>query len=200
LHKHKEYEMKQILIINGHPDKESYNYALSEAYKKGASKTNATITQINIADLDFNPNLKFGYRQRTELEPDLIDAIDKIKKADHIVWIFPVWWFGYPALMKGFIDRTFLPGITFEYIEGKALPNKLLKGKTARIIVTADTPKWYDYLFMKRPAINQFKKGTLEFCGISPVRVTYIAPIKGTAIEFREMWLKKVFILGTKSK
>jgi len=192
----KEQEMKQILIINGNPDKQSYNYALSEAYKKGASKTNTTITQINIADLDFNPNLKFGYRQRTELETDLINALEKIKKADHIVWIFPVWWFGYPALMKGFIDRTFLPGITFEYIEGKALPNKLLKGKTARIIVTADTPKWYDYLFMKRPAITQFKKGTLEYCGISPVRVTYIAPIKDSNLEFREKWLKKVFSLG----
>jgi len=188
--------MKQILIINGHPDKQSYNYALSKAYKEGANKTNAVITQINISDLDFNPNLEFGYRQRTELEPDLIDAIEKIKKADHIAWIFPVWWYSYPALMKGFIDRTFLPGITFEPVEGKALPNKLLKGKTARIIITADTPKWYDYLFMKRPTINQFKKGTLEFCGISPVKVTYIAPIKNSSFNFREKWLKKVFLLG----
>jgi NAD(P)H dehydrogenase (quinone) len=166
--------MKQVLIINGHPDKQSYNYALSEAYLKGASKTDAILTQINIADLDFNPNLKFGYRKRTELEPDLLEAIEKIKKADHIVWVFPMWWYGYPALMKGFIDRTFLPGITFQPIEGKAIPKKLLKGKTARIIITADTPKWYDSLFMKSPAINQFKKGTLEFCGISLVKVTYI--------------------------
>lgn len=188
--------MKQILIINGHPDKQSFNYALSEAYKEGANKTNAVITQINISDLDFNPNLKFGYRQRTELEPDLIDAIEKIKKANHIVWIFPMWWYGYPALMKGFIDRTFLPGITFEPIEGKALPKKLLKGKTSRIIITADTPKWYDYLFMKRPAINQFKKGTLEFCGVHPVKVTYIAPIKNSSLEFRNKCLKKVSILG----
>ncbi|MCF6360896.1 MAG: NAD(P)H-dependent oxidoreductase [Cyclobacteriaceae bacterium] len=192
--------MKQILIINGHPDKQSYNYALSEVYKQGVSKTNAIIAQINIAELDFNPNLQFGYRQRTELESDLLDAIEKIKKANHIVWVFPVWWFGYPALMKGFIDRIFLPKITFEYIEGKTLPNKLLKGKTARIIVTADTPKWYDYLFMKRPAINQFKKGTLEYCGISPVRVTYIAPIKDSTQDFREKWLNKVFLLGEKLK
>jgi NAD(P)H dehydrogenase (quinone) len=52
--------MKQVLIINGHPDKQSYNYALSEAYLKGASKTDAIMTKINIADLDFNPNLEFG--------------------------------------------------------------------------------------------------------------------------------------------
>lgn len=62
-------------------------------------------------------------------------AIDKIKAADHIVWIFPMWWYGYPAIMKGFIDRTFLPGITVRPIYGKPLPEKLLKGKTARLIV-----------------------------------------------------------------
>ena len=192
--------MKQVLIINGHPDKQSYNYALTEAYKNGANKTNAIIDTINISDLDFNPNLRFGYRQRTELEPDLKDAIDKIKKADHIVWVFPMWWYGYPALMKGFIDRTFLPGITFEPIEGKASPKKLLKGKTARIIITSDTPKWYDFLFMKSPAINQFKKGTLEFCGINPVRVTYISPIKNSTLDARKKWLKKVIKLGEKLK
>jgi NAD(P)H dehydrogenase (quinone) len=192
--------MKQVLIINGHPDKQSYNYALSEAYLRGASKTNSVLTQINIADLEFNPNLVFGYRKRTELEPDLLDAIEKIKKADHIVWIFPMWWYGYPALMKGFIDRTFLPGITFEPIEGKAMPRKLLKGKTARIIITADTPKWYDYLFMKSPLINQFKKGTLEFCGISPVKVTYISPVKNSNTDYREKWLEKISLLGEKLK
>lgn len=188
--------MKQVLIVNGHPDKESFNYALSEAYVKGVNKTNSILSKINISDLEFNPNLAFGYRKRMELEPDLVDAIDNIKKADHIVWIFPMWWYGYPALMKGFIDRTFLPGITYQPMEGKPLPKKLLKGKSARLIITADTPKWYDFLIMKRPAINQFKKGTLQFCGINSVKVTYIAPIKNSSPDFREKWLKKIHLLG----
>ena len=192
--------MRQVLIINGHPDKQSYNYALSEAYKSGANKTNAIIDIINISELDFNPNLRFGYRQRTELEPDLKDAIDKIKKADHIVWVFPLWWAGLPALMKGFIDRTFLPGITFDFIDGKATPIGLLKGKTSRIIITTDTPKWYDYIVMKRPVIKQFKKGTLEYCGIGPVKVTYISPIISSTLDARNKWLKKVIKLGEKLK
>jgi len=190
--------MKQVLIINGHPDKESFNYALANAYKEGLSKTDVEMTEINIRDLNFNVNLQHGYRQRVELEPDLLDAIDKIKNANHIVWVFPMWWYGYPALMKGFIDRTFLPGIAFEFIEGSPFPKKLLKGKTARIIITADTPRWYDWLFMRSPALNQFKKGTLEFCGISPVKVTYIAPIRDSTPDFREQWLKKVHNLGMK--
>lgn len=188
--------MKQVLIINGHPDPRSFNYALSKAYKKGISTTDATLSQINISELEFNPNLKFGYRKRMELEPDLVESIEKIKKADHIVWVFPMWWYGYPALMKGFIDRTFLPGITYQPIEGKPLPEKLLKEKSARLIITADTPKWYDYLIMKRPAINQLKKGTLQFCGINPVRVTYIATIKNSSSGFRDKWLKRMSLLG----
>lgn len=192
--------MKNVLIINGHPDPDSYNHALADAYREGLSKTSATITQINIGELHFNPNLQYGYRQRTELEPDLVKAIEQIRQADHMVWVFPMWWYGYPAIMKGFIDRTFLPGITFQPIPGRPFPNKLLKGKTGHIIVTSDTPRWYDYLFMRSPTLNQFKKGTLEFCGISPVRVTYIAPIKESSVSFRKKWLQKVQALGEKMK
>ncbi len=190
------FNMKHILIINGHPDKESFNHALASSYKKGALKTDAIIDEINIADLNFNPNLKFGYRKRTELEPDLLDSIAKIKKANHIVWCFPIWWAGYPAIMKGFVDRTFLPGITFQPIAGKPFPKKLLKGKTARLIITSDTPSWYDSFFMKRPAINQFKKGTLAFCGITPVKTTFLSTIKNSTSAQRNKWLKKVHTLG----
>lgn len=150
--------------------------------------------------MEFNPNLKFGYRKRMELEPDLAVAIEKIKKANHIVWVFPMWWYDYPAIMKGFIDRTFLPGITYQPIEGKALPEKLLKGKSARLIITADTPRWYDFLFMKSPTINQFKNGTLKFCGISPAKIAYVASIKNSSSGFREKWLKKVTFLGENLK
>jgi putative NADPH-quinone reductase len=187
---------KKILIINGHPDAESYNARLVEAYLKGLAYAEAQVEVIHIRSLSFNPNLEFGYRKRTPLEPDLVEAIEKIKRADHISWFFPMWWYGYPALMKGFIDRTFLPGITFAYEKGKAFPKKLLKGKTASIIITADTPRWYDRFFMGRPALNQFKRGTLEFCGVKPVRVTYIAPIKDSTKGFRDKALAKVEGLG----
>jgi len=82
---------KKILILNGHPDKESFNFGLSEAYKKGVETSNSELREINIRDLDFNPNLEYGYRKRTELEPDLLKAQELIKWADHLVWIYPVW-------------------------------------------------------------------------------------------------------------
>ena len=192
----KNHQNKKVLVINGHPDIESYNYALSKAYQDGLNDSEAKVELINIADLDFNPNLKYGYRKISELEPDLLDAIDKIKQADHLVWVLPMWWYGMPALMKGFIDRIFLPGFFFKYQRGNPFPKKLLKGKTARLIITADTVRWYDRWFMGSPLINQFKKGTLEFCGVKPVKVTYIAPIKDSSDAFRVKWLEKVKKLG----
>ncbi|GAB4252948.1 MAG: NAD(P)H-dependent oxidoreductase [Ekhidna sp.] len=189
-------QRKKVLVINGHPDKESFNYALSEAYLEGIKDLDVQVELLNIADLDFNLNLKYGYRKISELEPDLLEAIDKIKQADHMVWILPMWWYGMPALMKGFIDRVFLPGFFFKYQKGNPFPKKLLKGKTARLIITADTVRWYDRWFMGSPLINQFKKGTLEFCGVKPVKVTYIAPIKDSSAAFRAKWLDKVKKLG----
>lgn len=105
---------KKILLINGHPDEASFNYGLSEAYKKGVEKSGAELREIKIRELDFNPNLQFGYRKRTELEPNLLDAQESLKWADHIVWVYPVWWGSVPAIMKGFLDRVLLPGFAFQ--------------------------------------------------------------------------------------
>lgn len=191
--------MRNILIINGHPNKDSYNYSLSKAYQQGLEQSGVKYDQINIADLQFDPNLKYGYQSRIELEPDLKESLEKIQKADHLVWFFPMWWYGYPALMKGFVDRTFLPGITFKYEDGDLFPKKLLKGKTGHIVVTADTPGWYDRLIMGKPAIRQFKKGTLEFCGVSPVKVSFIAPIRNSSEAFRNKWINKIYQLGQRA-
>lgn len=192
--------MKKIAIINGHPNKESFNFGVAEAYKKGATEGGAEIKEIIIADLNFNPNLQFGYQKRMELEPDLLKAWEIIQWADHLVWVHPVWWGGLPALMKGFVDRLFLPGFAYKYRENSVWWDKLLKGKTAHIITTLDQPGWYYRLMYGRPSVNQLKKSTLEFCGIKPVKVTYLGIIRDSKEEQRKTWLKKAESLGRKQK
>ncbi|HCM34418.1 MULTISPECIES: NAD(P)H-dependent oxidoreductase [Chryseobacterium] len=188
--------MKKIAIINGHPNKESFNFGVASAYKEGAVKSGAEIKEIIIADLNFNPNLQFGYQKRMELEPDLIKAWEIIKWADHLVWVHPVWWGGLPALMKGFIDRLFLPGFAYKYRENSVWWDKLLKGKTAHIITTLDQPGWYYWLMYGKPSVNQLKKSTLEFCGVKPVKVTYLGIIRDSKEEQRAKWLERVKGLG----
>ncbi len=192
--------MKKILIINGHPNQESFNFGLVEAYKKGASGAGAEIKEIVIKDLVFNPNLAFGYQQRTELEPDLLDAWDKIKWAEHMVWVHPVWWGGLPAVTKGFVDRLFLPGFVFKYRENSVWWDKLLTGKTAHIITTLDQPSWYYWFAFGRPSVNQLKKSILEYCGVKPVKVTYIGTIRTSDLALRKKWLDQVTKLGEKLK
>ncbi len=192
--------MKKILIINGHPDKESFNFALAKSYRDGAKNTNAEIKEINIATLNFNPNLAFGYRKRTELEPDLLTAQDKLKWADHLVWVYPVWWGSVPAIMKGFLDRVLLPGFAFNKRKDSLWWDKCFTGKTARIICTLDQPAWYYRLIYRCPSHNAMKKGTLNFIGVKKVGITSIGPIRLSKPKFRNKWLKKVELLGKLNK
>ncbi len=191
---------KKILIINGHPDKESFSFAIAEAYKKGALISGAEIKEIVVRDLNFNPNLAFGYRKRTDLEPDLSEAQEKIKWAEHLVWIYPVWWASLPAILKGFIDRVFLPGFAFKKIENSLWWDKLLQGKSARIISTLDQPAWFYWLVNKQPSNQAMKKLVLQFCGIKPVKVTTIGPIRLSKESFRQKWLIKIEKLGCLNK
>ncbi|MDY8136125.1 NAD(P)H-dependent oxidoreductase [Aquimarina sp. 2201CG5-10] len=192
--------MKKIVIINGHPDKESFSFGLSESYKKGIQKSRAKIEEITIRELNFNPNLQFGYRKRTELEPDLLKAQEKLKWADHLVWIYPIWWGSVPAIMKGFLDRVLLPGFAFKKRENSLWWDTYFSGKTARIICTLDQPAWYYKWFYRNPSHNAMKKLTLNFIGIKKVQITTIGPIRLSKEKFREKWLKKVERLGQLNK
>lgn len=192
--------MKRILIINGHPDKESFCASLAEKYKIGADKSEAECDIVNLTDLEYSLVLKYGYRKRTDLEPDLQEAWELITKADHLVLVYPNWWGTYPALLKGFIDRLFLPGFAFEYQKKSPFPKKLLTGKTARLVVTTDTPNWYYSLVYRKPGHNSMKKSILGFCGIKPVKISTFGPVKNSTDVQRNGWLTKVEKLGKELK
>lgn len=155
---------------------------------------------VHLIDLKFNPILTYGYRLVSELEPDLIQMQQDILQADHLVFVYPNWWATFPALLKGFIDRVFLPNFALKYHEKDPFWNKLLKGKTARLIVTMDTPKWYYWLMNKSAGHNAMKIGILEFSGIKPVKITSFAPIKSSDENKRKQWLDEVEILGKEQR
>ena len=169
--------MKKIVVINGHPNKESFNSAIAHSYINSALSLGSQVRYIAIGELDFNPNLQFGYQQRMELEPELVKALEDIQWSEHQVWIHPVWWLGMPAIMKGFFDRAFLPGITFKHNkEGES--EGLLKGKTGRIITTAGDLSIEEYEeIYKSSGLVQLKKGILEYCGVSSIQSDFIGPL-----------------------
>ncbi|PVU92037.1 hypothetical protein BB559_003864 [Furculomyces boomerangus] len=190
--------MRKVLIINGNPDSESFCHALHESYKKGSLKGNNEVREITLSEMKFNSTLMHGYRKRTEFEPDLLEAWENIKWADHIVCIYPTWWGTLPALMKGFFDRVFLPGLAFKYVETSPFPEKLLKGKTSEIISTMDTPVWY-YKYIKSDVGGRLlRDNILNFCGIVNKRTTYLAVMRDSTPEQRKGWLERVEKLGSK--
>lgn len=180
----------KTLIINGHPD--SFNRGLVEAYQKGAISSGKEVKVIHLSELDFNLNLERGYQQRTELEPDLLNAQELVLWCEHLVIVHPVWWGGLPALLKGFFDRTFLPKFAFSYKENSVWWNKLLAGRTAEIIYTIDQPIWYYKLMYKAPGLKQLKKMILEFCGFRVKRVTGLPNVRYSTPEKRMAWIDKI--------
>ncbi len=188
--------MKKILIIYGHPLKESFCTALGNAYKSGAEEVGAEVRSFHIEGLDFDPVLHKGYTDRQQLEPDLLKAQEDIEWADHIVWVYPVWWGTMPGKMKGFIDRTFHPQWAFTFPPGKLFQKKLLKGRSARLITTMDNLPWLYKLRYLSPGHCQMKGMILKFCGIKPIRITSIGSVKLSSSLRRQKWLQKVEVLG----
>ena len=162
--------MKNILIINGHPEMKSLCTELALSYQKGAEFAGANCCIIHLSQLNFDPLRHHHLLKHNEYEPDLVRAQNELRKADHLVFVYPNWWGTYPALFKGFIDRVFLPGFAFNYRKKSLHCDKLLKGKSARVIVTMNSPRWYYYLrygqsghiSMKRNISKSLMKCTLH--------------------------------------
>ena len=176
----------------------SFCGALAEAYIEGAKSAGADIKQLYLGELKFDPILWHGYKEIQELEEDLKMAQEFILWAEHLVFVYPTWWGTMPALLKGFIDRTFLPGFAFKYRQNSLFWDRLLTNRSARLLVTMDAPPWYYRWVYKQPGHNMMKKTILGFCGIKPVKVSEFGPIKMSTEEQRHKWLLKARELGEK--
>ncbi|TDW48815.1 putative NADPH-quinone reductase [Flavobacterium sp. 270] len=191
-----------ILLILGHPSENSFCNALLDAYKKGASTTGANCKTLYISQLDFNVNLADGYKtgETLPLEEDLIRSQELISWADHIVLAYPNWWGFMPAITKGFIDRIFMPGFAFKHHSGKIFPEKLLKGKSLRLLITMDTPKWWFYLIYRASQYQILKDIVFGYVGFDPIRFSTFGFMRKSTENQRNKWLQKVEKLGKQLK
>jgi putative NADPH-quinone reductase len=187
---------KRIVIVIGHPRSGSFCHALAKEYADGAASAGSETKVLPLDTLRFDPILRAGFDGAQPLEEDLVAAQEAIRWAEHLVFVYPVWWGTMPALLKGFIDRVFLPGFAFKYRTGSALWDRLLAGRTGELIVTMDSPPWYYRWLAGQPGHRMMKKTVLEFCGVRPVGVTSIGSVRKSTPERRESWLAKARQLG----
>ncbi|MEM8533205.1 MAG: NAD(P)H-dependent oxidoreductase [Chloroflexota bacterium] len=201
---------KHILVLSGTPKAHSFSTALADTYADSAQQHHE-VRSFHIADMVFDPDLSEGYSQDQPLEPDLQAFQQALEWADHFVITTPIWWGALPAKLKGAFDRILLPGFAFSYkkkdtlntkltaklFDGASFPNKLLSGKSARIIMTMDGPAWYYRYFQGAPALRQLQISTLEFCGFKNIRHNMLGPIKHSSESQRQRWLSLMAQLGT---
>ncbi|MDO8561633.1 MAG: NAD(P)H-dependent oxidoreductase [bacterium] len=194
-------EKKKILLLLGHPDKSGMCGAFADTYEAAARKAGHDITRLNVGDMEFSPDLKYGYRKRIDLEPDLVRFQELVKACDHFVVIHPIWWLGMPARLKGLFDRAWLPGSAFRYIRTKVgtrtiFWDRLLKGKTARIIVTSGMNRFIiNLIYLPGNVNSQLRWGILWFAGFS-VRTSWFGPAEDTPEDLKQRWIEKVRKLG----
>jgi putative NADPH-quinone reductase len=193
-----------ILLINAHNRENSFCSALAKAYSGGAISSGHELKTLNLRDLELEKYLRYGHDKQYEPEGDILKAQELISWSDHLVFVYPTWWAGLPALLRLFFEMVFSPDFAFKYRDGMGKKivswDKLLKGKTARIISTMDAPPWYYRWIIGDPAGKIMKKGILGFSGIKVVKATYFGSVKLSTEKQREDWLKTSYNLGNIEK
>ncbi len=197
---------KKIFLLLGHPDKSGFCGEIADTYESAARSAGHEVQRQSIGDMQFDPILHKGYRERQDLEPDLVRFQELVHWADHFVVVYPVWWVGMPALLKGLFDRAWLPGSTFRYIKVPSGPpgqgkrtmfwHRLMSGKTARIFMTSGTLPIL-VRFLPGNVNAQLKWGILWFAGFS-VRTKWFGPAENIPEARKARWLAHVAELGRK--
>lgn len=187
---------RRILLIQGTPKSASFDHALAEAYTNGARGAGHVVREIRLSELAFDPILRSGYEQSQPLEHDLLEAQRLIHWAEHLVFVYPVWWGGLPALLKGFVDRVFMPGFAFKAHGRFDSANKLLRGRSAELLVTLDTSPRYFRWILGAPAHKQMVRATLGFCGVKTRQLQEFAPVQTSTEAQRQHWLHQAEAMG----
>ena len=182
----------KLYVLLAHPDKESFNGQLADAYCEGARAKGHEVRIQRLGDMRFDPILWKGLKVIQQLEPDLLEAQQNISWCERWVIVYPMWWGSVPALFKGFLDRTLHPGFAYKYHETGPWWDKLLKGRSAHIITTCDSPSIYAWWQYRNSDLNAVKQATLKFCGISPVKVTRFDRVRFSDEGKRARWVKRL--------
>ena len=193
---------KRIFILDGHPAATSLSRHFAEAYAASARAAGHDVRMTHLSDMEFDADFgKGGFGDWKPLEPALEKVMRDLSWSNHFVLAMPMWWGSLPAKLKGLIDRTFLPGTTFDtrVTDRLGLPAPLLTGRSARVIVTADTPGWFQRLRYRNALIHQLRGQILGFVGIRPARFTWFAGASHPGAGVVRRWARAVKGLGARA-
>ncbi len=190
---------KNILIIQGHPDAGHPHlcHALAAAYADGARAAGHTVRTVDVGQLDF-PLLRSKADWDGGAVPGALAPVQQdILWANHLVFFFPLWLGGMPALLKGFLEQVARPGFALSKSgPNDKFPKKLLSGRSARVVVTMGMPALVYRWFFRAHSLKALERNILGFVGIAPISETLVGLVDGMKDEQRDAWLKKLSALG----
>jgi len=181
---------RRVFVLDGHPGRDTLCGALAEAYVAGAEARGHEVRVLRLADMAFDIDMEEGYGSKKPLEPCLEAVQEHLTWCEHLALVHPLWWGGVPAKLKGLFDRALLPGFAFAYEKGKHFPTKLLTGRSAEVLVTADTPAWYLHLALRAGGYRAMKTQILGFCGFRPVRFKTFSSVHESNPDQRKRWIE----------
>ncbi|MCB1691406.1 MAG: NAD(P)H-dependent oxidoreductase [Pseudomonadales bacterium] len=189
---------KTIVVIEGHPDpdRNHLGYALTEAYRAGAEAAGHNVETVQVATLEF-PLLRTQAEFEQGAPPACIETVQQaILRADHLLLEYPLWAGTMPALVKGFIEQVFRPGFAIEANDG-GWPKRLLKGKSARIVVTMGMPAFVYRWYFGAHSLKSLERNVLGLTGVSPIRECLIGGVDSMDEAARKRWLDLMHRYGT---
>jgi putative NADPH-quinone reductase len=188
----------RIAILQGHPDPSGARYgrALAQAYARGTEEAGHAARTIDVASLDF-PILRSKEEWEKGLYPKAVrQAQDTIRWAEHLVIFYPLWLGSMPALLKAFLEQVMRPGFATTGIEAGKPWQRLLTGKSARVVVTMGMPALAYRWYFGAHSLKSLERNILGFVGIGPIRETLIGMVEACGAAKREKWLEKLRALG----
>lgn len=188
--------MNTVIIYN-HPYDGSFCHAILESVIRGDKKAGHNIDVIDLDKDKFNPVMTsadlLAFKNQEMIDTKSLDYVNRLKKADNLMFIFPIWWELMPAMTKGFIDKVLFPRSTYEYSKsGNSMLTLLPNLKNTFVISTMNTPKlMYKFIYgnaIKRSLIN----GSLKKTGIKNVKWISFNMVKFSKLEKRKSWLENL--------
>lgn len=180
----------RILVIIGTPLAASLNHSLAASYIEAARANGAHVDVIDLAHdpIPEHPRERNHLRAPRDehdipLDSDVAAYVDRVTQADHLVFFFPQWWGAAPAALKSWIDRVLLSGFAYRYRPTGQFWDRLLAGRTARIVMTSDSPRWWTRMTYRDAPIRTLRRATLWYCGVRTIGVTRIGKVRHSSRE-----------------
>jgi putative NADPH-quinone reductase len=155
-------------VVFAHPVESSYGAALHEAVVRALGRAGHAVDDLDLYGERFDPVLtrdeRLAYHDPALNLAPVAPYVERLRRARGIVWVFPVWTFGVPAIMKGFLDRVFLPGVAFHLEDGGRVAPGLGNVVKMAVVTTYGRTWWRARVLVGDPVRKQMTRAVRWYC------------------------------------